>query len=337
MRFSWLIVVLYTVCNHVLADQIFPGHVALKGMKIRITKWGVVIQPLLLLAVVMAVFKNLEVSSPVLICSVSATFRSSREPKYQIEFHSEDSPFLPDDDQDSIVIPNKNGENYLCFLPKVEKAKSEKPITQLNISSMIVETEERVKLKTPDELLEVLKGSCFVRQEGWWSYELCYQNKIRQFHVEDEKEKVVQEFILGVYDEEATAAFNQNLSDISTLKDPRSKDASQRYHAHQYTNGTICDLTNEPRETEVRFVCSGPGAMISSIIELSTCKYALTVQSPMLCKHPLFQEERPVWHTINCNLLPKDYKEAKPDEVETEDEQIFMVSDVESSNYDSDE
>ncbi|XP_061950977.1 protein OS-9 homolog isoform X1 [Populus nigra] len=294
MRFLWLIVLLYTVCNHVLADQIFPGH-------------------------------------------VGATFRSSREPKYQIDFHSEDSPFLPDDDQESIVIPNKNGENYLCFLPKVEKAKSEKPITHLNISSMIVETEERVKLKTPDELLEVLKGSCFVRQEGWWSYELCYQNKIRQFHVEDEKEKAVQEFILGVYDEEATAAFNQNLSDISTLKDHRSKDASQRYHAHQYTNGTICDLTNEPRETEVRFVCSEPRAMISSVIELSTCKYALTVQSPMLCKHPLFQEERPVWHTINCNLLPKDYKEAKPDEVETEDEQIFMVSDVESSNYDSDE
>lgn len=41
--------------------------------------------------------------------------------------------------------------------------------------------------------------------------------------------QVVQEFILGVYDPEATAAFNQNLSDISTFKDPRSKDASQRY------------------------------------------------------------------------------------------------------------
>lgn len=24
-----------------------------------------------------------------------------------------------------------------------------------------------------------------------------------------------------------------------------------RYHAHQYTNGTLCDLTNQPRETEV--------------------------------------------------------------------------------------
>jgi len=41
--------------------------------------------------------------------------------------------------------------------------------------------------------------------------------------------QIVQEFILGEYDPEATAAFNQNLSDISTLKDPRSKDASQRY------------------------------------------------------------------------------------------------------------
>uniref|UniRef100_A0A251V5H4 Uncharacterized protein n=1 Tax=Helianthus annuus TaxID=4232 RepID=A0A251V5H4_HELAN len=48
----------------------------------------------------------------------------------------------------------------------------------------------------------------------------------------------VQEFVLGGYDAEATTAYNRNLSDISTLKDPHSKDASQRYHAHQYTNGT---------------------------------------------------------------------------------------------------
>ncbi|RVX05241.1 Protein OS-9-like [Vitis vinifera] len=149
---------------------------------------------------------------------------------------------------------------------------------------------------------------------------------------------VVQEFILGVYDAEATAAFNQNLSDISTQKDPRSKDASQRYHAHQFTNGTICDLTNEPRETEVRFVCSEPRAMISSITELSTCKYALTFQSPMLCKHPWFQEERPVWHIINCNALPKDYKETKAEEAPFKNKQITMATDVEyPSNHGSEQ
>lgn len=70
-------------------------------------------------------------------------------------------------------MPNRNGENYLCFLPKVEKAKSGKPVSQLNMSSMIVETGKRVKLKTPDELLEVLKDLCFVRVS------ICYQKFYR--------------------------------------------------------------------------------------------------------------------------------------------------------------
>ncbi|GAB4828209.1 Protein OS-9 [Ancistrocladus abbreviatus] len=282
---------------------------------------------------------NQEVSADQIFAAhtVGGSFgRSLREPKYRIEFHQEDSPFHPDDDQESIYMPNKNGQNYLCFLPKVEKPKSGKLVGQQNISSVIMETEKQVKVKTPDELLEVLKDKCLIRQEGWWSYEFCYQQKLRQFHVEDDK--TVQEFILGIYDAEATAAYHQNLSDISTLKDPRSKDASQRYHPHQYTNGTTCDLTNQPRETEVRFVCSEPRAMISSITELSTCKYALTIQSPMLCKHPLFQEERPVWHTINCNVLPKDVKRTKTEADSQHVKEIKMVTDTESpQNYETEE
>ncbi|KAF2611412.1 hypothetical protein F2Q70_00008299 [Brassica cretica] len=107
---------------------------------------------------------------------------------------------------------------------------------------------------------------------------------------------LVQEFSLGKYDPEATAAFNQNVSDVSTMK--------ERYHSHIYTNGTTCDLTGTPREVEVRFVCAETRAMVTSITELSTCKYALTVQCPTLCKHPLFQLEKPVSHTIHCNLIP---------------------------------
>ncbi|KAH6779291.1 ER lectin-like protein [Perilla frutescens var. hirtella] len=253
--------------------------------------------------------------------------RSSREPKFKIEFHTEDSPFHPDEDQESITMPNKNGEKFICYLPKVEKSKSGKPVAQQNLSSMIVESETRMKLKTPDELLEVLKERCFIRQEGWWSYEFCYQHGLRQIHLEDEK--VVQEFVLGVYDAEATEAHNQNLSDVSILKDPRSKDASQRYHAHIFNNGTLCDLTNEPRETEVRFVCSEPRAMISSITELSTCKYALTFQCPTLCKHPLFHEERPVSHTIHCNALPKEEPKVQAEADNSRGGMITMVTDAE--------
>ncbi|KAJ0706073.1 putative mannose-6-phosphate receptor binding domain superfamily, glucosidase 2 subunit beta [Helianthus annuus] len=102
------------------------------------------------------------------------------------------------------------------------------------------------------------------------------------------------------------------------------------YHAHQYTNGTTCDLTNEPRETEVRFVCSEPRAMISSITELSTCKYAITIHCPTLCKHPLFQEERPVWYTINCNPVSKDYKRPNMEDGIVPEHKIAMVTNKES-------
>ncbi|XP_052114285.1 protein OS-9 homolog [Arachis duranensis] len=263
--------------------------------------------------------------------NIGSTFGggSSREPKYKIEFHSEESPYHPDDDQESIVMPGKNGQKFICYLPRVEKEKSGKPVIQQNVSSMIVETEKRAKQKTPDELLEVLNGPCFVRQEGWWSYEFCYKKKLRQLHLEDDK--VVQEFVLGVYDPEATAAYNQNLSDISTLKDPRSKDASQRYHAHQYTNGTTCDLTSKPRETEVRFVCSEPRAMISwPHTRHNMCKMGWRWHDLYRCR--LFQEERPVWHTIDCNALAKDYKDDDKVRVENRDMEIVMVTDSET-NY----
>lgn len=74
-----------------------------------------------------------------------------------------DAHKLQDDDQEAVVMPNSNGESFLCFLPKVEKAKSGKPVAQFNTSSMIVETEKRIKLKTPDDLLEGHKEQCFVR------------------------------------------------------------------------------------------------------------------------------------------------------------------------------
>ncbi|XP_010687838.2 protein OS-9 homolog [Beta vulgaris subsp. vulgaris] len=255
----------------------------------------------------------------------SSTHRS-REPKYKIEFHSEDLPYIPGDDQESVFMPNDDGKNYLCFLPKVEKPKSGKPVSQYNTTGMIMESEKRMKVKTPDELLEVLDEHCLLRQDGWWTYEFCFKKTLRQLHLEDEK--IAQEFVLGVYDPEATDAYHQNQSDISILKDPHSKDASQRYHAHQYTNGTVCDLTNQHRETEVRFVCSEGKTTITSITELSTCKYALTVQTPMLCAHPLFHEERPVWHAIHCNLLTKDANEVKVEDIK-HGNKINLVSDIE--------
>lgn len=56
-----------------------------------------------------------------------------------------------------MFMPDKNGQKYICFLPKEE---SEKPVFQHNISSMIVENKRELRQKTPDELLEGLTDMC---------------------------------------------------------------------------------------------------------------------------------------------------------------------------------
>ncbi|KAL6223815.1 hypothetical protein ACLB2K_002673 [Fragaria x ananassa] len=60
---------------------------------------------------------------------------SSHEPKYKIEFHPEESLFHPEDDQESVVMPDKNGQNFICYMPKVEEAKSGKPFLQQNLAA----------------------------------------------------------------------------------------------------------------------------------------------------------------------------------------------------------
>ncbi|XP_048542167.1 protein OS-9 homolog [Triticum urartu] len=236
--------------------------------------------------------------------------KNSREPRYRVEFHPTDSPYHPENGQESEPMTDHEGRQYTCYLP-VEETKTMKSIVPQNATNVIIESERKVKPKEPDELLEVLKDQCFYRHEGWWSYEFCYYGKIRQVHVENEK--VIQEYVLGEYDPDATDAYHDNHTSESA-DEGHVKDTSKRYHVHVYTNGTVCDLTDIPRYTEVRFVCSEPTVLISSIKEISSCKYVLTVQSPMLCKNPLFQQEKRTFF-IHCNeLLPEAEAEAAEDD-----------------------
>ncbi|KAF5813241.1 hypothetical protein HanXRQr2_Chr03g0095941 [Helianthus annuus] len=45
---------------------------------------------------------------------------------------------------------------------------------------------------------------------------------------------------------------------------------------------------------------------------------------PNTLQAPLFQEEKPVWYTINCNPLPKDYKQPKMEDDVVHEHDIAM-------------
>ena len=155
---------------------------------------------------------------------------------------------------------------------------------------------------------------------------------VRQFH--QEKDVVVSEYVLGRFDEAATARLHEEAGQpFSEEASPTGAAlrcacaptrllrrvltrharfaASRSYHAHVFANGTACDLTGEPRSTEVRFVCAPeagaaqagvatPAHFIESVKEPVTCHYVLTLATPLLCAHAAFRvEEAPVAH-IRC-------------------------------------
>jgi hypothetical protein len=82
----------------------------------------------------------------------------------------------------------------------------------------------RCRHRTVAELMEDISNACFYRVEvrahacarcggsaervraasqGWWTFELCVRKHVRQFH--QEKDVVVSEYVLGRFDEAATA------------------------------------------------------------------------------------------------------------------------------------
>lgn len=49
----------------------------------------------------------------------------------------------------------------------------------------------------------------------------------------------------------------------------------------------------------------------------------------MPCLLRMFQEERPVWHVINCNILPTDVNEDTKAESSRDEQKIKLVTEVE--------
>lgn len=79
-----------------------------------------------------------------------------------------DEIVLQGNDLESVMMSNKEGQSYMCFLPLVEETKTLRSITQQNSSNALLESDRRIKLKTPDELIDVIKDKCFYRVRVHW-------------------------------------------------------------------------------------------------------------------------------------------------------------------------
>ncbi|XP_058792068.1 endoplasmic reticulum lectin 1 isoform X2 [Phymastichus coffea] len=144
-------------------------------------------------------------------------------------------------------------------------------------------TEEGNELAKSNSIRNFLSGqNCLNGGNGWWKYEFCYGRTVSQYHIESGGNKKV--LSLGVFNKQKHIEWIE----VNTNKKPKPI-GKRKQVSHFYSDGSICDLTGKPRQTEVKLKCvTNPMGSQSSVslylLEPTSCEYVLGVESPLICE-----------------------------------------------------
>ncbi|VDP26774.1 unnamed protein product [Schistosoma mattheei] len=184
-------------------------------------------------------------------------------------------------DDAGVNVFSKSGQKFSCSWGTDSGIKPDNATSQL--SSSVVHS-----------LLSMFSAfDCLRVKKGWWTYEFCFRKYVAQYH--DESKETSKTF-LGLFESEF---------------DWDNSSEKPKYHSQFYSNGSICDLTNMPRITEVQFVCADSRTFhILSVEEPESCVYLLKISTPSLCGNSHFASQfstKP--HDITCHptLSGPDY------------------------------
>lgn len=149
---------------------------------------------------------------------------------------------------------------------------------------------------TYDDVAGLMRGyekQCFERNEGWWTFKFCYGDSLTQYHRATSDEEKEESYVLGRFDADFDSARRQEATDVPRPKAPFTQ---------LMGNGTICDVTKQPRVTLVRYICADDTSQISSIAnadgelfliqalrEVATCVYELDLVSSAICNQKLYR------------------------------------------------
>ncbi|OQR99061.1 hypothetical protein ACHHYP_07348 [Achlya hypogyna] len=149
-------------------------------------------------------------------------------------------------------------------------------------------------------------NTCIKRTEGWWTYEVCFGDKISQYHREQTGE-ITAEFSLGRWSSAANDALQSNHQAMLTEFMDGTHDKEQPAYEEVYDSGTPCDAVDRTRSTRLLMFCpllKSQPAYIISVQETSTCTYTIKVATPSVCGHPHFAKEdmrrAELSQTIHC-------------------------------------
>jgi hypothetical protein len=211
------------------------------------------------------------------------------------------------------------------------------------------------------EILERTLGNVCLQAGtgGWWTYEFCHGNVIRQFHGEVATRKtsigtvltshvVESEHILGKYPANGAESFPNEDEHKLVVNSTVAGRGSERggngaYFEMEYVNGDVCDESDVTeraivaggsglgnkihRASSVRYFCGSN--FFVTVSEDSTCHYIIEVMVPDLCNHPFFKAPVSARQVIKC-LPVTSYTDESDDEI---DESFDSLAD-ESPRFD---
>mmetsp|Transcript_5388 Transcript_5388/g.13030 ORF Transcript_5388/g.13030 Transcript_5388/m.13030 type:complete len:405 (-) Transcript_5388:70-1284(-) len=169
-------------------------------------------------------------------------------------------------------------------------------------------------------VLEGLRGSCVNVTHQWWTYEYCYPDTMRQFHLSSNGRIRDPEHVLGTLNGTDAIAEPHKVDMTivkqkkSSLSDRRSLSSPRQLH-QRLGGGAICHETGKERATNVYFQCpadwkTAQAAKIVSITEGTLCEYDIMVHTTLLCGHHGFMPALPKGReAIRCVAEPEPQSE----------------------------
>jgi protein OS-9 len=229
------------------------------------------------------------------------------DPMYAIEYHGHaDLAALAAADRDAAqrwsTMRLKNGTAFRCLQPVDATAAMREQALKAR--------RELMNRPVPDSvaqaLLEQSHGSCTIKIDGWWTYEVCFGKAVRQYHVPvstdaNKKPSIEQVYFMGKGPEHA---LHKGANGVLTLGESSLHGV---YASTTYPNGTVCDKNGQQRTTEIRLLCRENEEDAVGIIDLSepsTCTYLVWVRSELACKVPLLRKEAVAEQAIRCYEVP---------------------------------
>ncbi|KAK9811107.1 hypothetical protein WJX73_003286 [Symbiochloris irregularis] len=137
---------------------------------------------------------------------------------------------------------------------------------------------EQVKLVKA--LGPALQKNCVLQEQGYWTYEVCVLERIRQLHLERGATVVLK---LGQYDAAATEDLVNSEPDLRPMQQDPSVGFHRPYIRQVYTNGDVCEETGKPRHTVLVIACPLQGRQPLFISETSPCAYFVILYHAALC------------------------------------------------------